>query len=307
VNNDALKKAQEDFSINKTFSNPIELIKDPNIDAIDITSSEETHGYLSIEAINHGKHVFIEKPIATTYKEAKEIYRLSKKNNVQVMVGNISRFSSPYVSIRDVIENNKLGNVGLIRAKRNFSKKWFENFGKRTHPVFESGIHDIDLILWYINSRCIEVYSKECYLSNYEYPDLFSTILTFENGVIASQDSAWLHPEGGPKNLVDTLELDGTIDADLEICGTKGIANFKLAHPGYSVWTDEEVLRPELTLWTSKDGKIGGAIQSELNHFLEHALANKHSITAPLGDSVEALKIAEAVVQSSKEERIIYL
>jgi len=151
------------------------------------------------------------------------------------------------------------------------------------------------------------VYAKEYHLSNYEYPDLFSAILTFENGVIASLDSAWLHPEGGPKNLVNTLELDGTIDADLEICGAKGIANFKLAHPGYSVWTDEEVLRPELTLWTSRDGKIEGAIHSELNHFVEHALANKHSTTAPLIDSVDALKIAEAIVQSSKEERIVSL
>lgn len=307
IDEKALEKTKKDFFIENSFNDPMELVKNPDIDAIDITSSEDTHGYLSIESIKHGKHVFIEKPIATTYKESEEIYRLAKKNNVQVMVGNISRFSMPYLSIKDAIKSGKLGEIGLIRTKRNFSKKWFEEFGKRTHPVFESGIHDIDLILWYINSRCVEVYSKDYYLSNYKYPDLFSTIFTFENGVIASLDSAWLHPEGGPKNLVETLELDGTIDADLEICGAKGTANYKLAHSGYSIWTEEEVLHPELTLWTNEYGEVGGAIYSELKHFIEQALTNKHSLIAPLSDSVEALKIAEAIVQSAEEKRVIYL
>lgn len=302
-----LEQVKQEFNIPLTYDDAFDLIKDPSIDVVDIVSSEDTHGIFAIEAIKHGKHVFIEKPIATKYSEAKEIERLAAAKNVQVMVGNISRFSTPYASIKKVIENDKIGELGLIRTKRNFSKDWFSHFGKRVHPVYESGIHDLDLILWYVNSPCVEVYANEKNLSGYEYPDLFSAILTFENGVVASLDSAWLYPKGGPQNLVETLELDGTIDADIEICGMKGTVNYKLSHTGYSIWTDEGVMQPELTLWTTEQGEIGGAIRTELNHFIQQARNNQHSAIAPLKDSVEALKIADAIVQSASEKRIIHL
>ncbi len=302
-----LEQVKKEFLIESSYNDAFDLIKDPTIDIVNIVSSEDTHGMFAIEAIKQGKHVFIEKPIATTYKEAQEIERLAAEKNVQVMVGNISRFSTPYASIKKLIENNKLGEIGLIRAKRNFSKDWFDHFGKRVHPVYESGIHDLDLILWYVGSPCVEVYATERNLSGYEYPDLFSAVLTFENGIVTSLDSAWLYPKGGPQNLVETLELDGTIDADIEVCGMKGTANFKLSHSGYSIWTDEGVMHPELTLWTTEQGNIGGAIRAELNHFIEQARMNKHSNIAPLRDSVEALKIADAIVQSAAEKRIITL
>lgn len=300
-----LQEIKEEFNIERLYDNALDLIKDRSIDVIDVVSSEDTHGPFAIEAINNEKHVFIEKPIATRYKEALEIETLANLKKVQVMVGNISRFSTPYASIKKAIESNKLGEIGSIRTKRNFSKDWFDHFGKRVHPVYESGIHDLDLILWYVNSPCVEVYATERNLSGYAYPDLFSVILTFKNGMVASLDSAWLYPKGGPQNLVETLELDGTIDAEIEVCGMKGTANFQLSHSGYSIWTDEGVMHPELTLWTTEQGHIGGAIRAELSHFIYQVRMNEISEISPLGDSVEALKIADAIVQSATEKRII--
>jgi predicted dehydrogenase len=307
VDENLSQQVKEDFQIKTVYQNAIDMIKDPDIDIIDIVSDESTHGPFTIEAIKHGKHVFIEKPIATKYSEAVQINELAKKYHVQVMVGNISRFSQPYASIKKALVNDSLGNVGMIRAKRNFSKSWFDHFGKRVHPVYESGIHDLDLILWYANSHCKEVYAVERRMSGYEYPDLFSSILTFENGIIASIDSAWLFPKGGPQNLVETLELDGTIDADIEVFGDKGTANFKLAHSGYSLWTEHGVQHPELTLWTTEHDGIGGAIMAELNHFISQIQKGEESKVAPLKDSVEALRIADAIVQSAREKRPIQL
>jgi len=300
-----LEQVKNDFNINKGYKNSLDLIRDPEIDVISIVSNEDTHGPLAMEAIKQGKHVFIEKPIATKYCEAVVIERLAKEHNVVVMVGNISRFSQPYASIKRAIERGAIGHVGMIRAKRNFSKAWFEHFGKRVHPVYESGIHDLDLILWYANDRCISVSAVERNMSGYEHPDLFSAILTFENGVVASLDSAWLYPNGGPQNLVETLELDGTIDADIEVIGDKGTANYKLAHSGYSLWTDQGVQHPELTLWTTEHDGIGGAIRAELSHFIVQAQKGEASFVAPVRDSVEALRIADAIVQSAKEKRVI--
>jgi len=307
VNESLLEEVKEEFKIDKVYTDAFDLIRDPDIDVIDIVSDESSHGPLAIEAIKNGKHVFIEKPIATQYSQALEIERLAKEHNVLVMVGNISRFGQPYASIKRAIDRNALGSVGMIRAKRNFSKDWFDHFGKRVHPVYESGIHDLDLILWYAGNKCKEVYASERNMSGYVYPDLFSAVLTFENGIVASLDSAWLYPKGGPQNLVETLELAGTIDADIEVCGEKGTANFKLAHSGYSLWTDQGVQHPELTLWTTEHDGIGGSIRAELTHFVLQVLKGEESPVAPLHDSVEALRIADAIVLSAKEKRVVSL
>lgn len=307
IDEEILRKTKIEYNIDRSYTDPYDLINDNRIDTVSIVSDESTHGELAIYAIKNGKNVFIEKPIATSYKEAKEIKRLAEMYKVTVMVGNISRFSTPYFSIKKAVESKELGEVALIRTKRNFSKTWFENFGKRVHPVYESGIHDIDLVLWYANSTCSEVYAVEKNISGYDYPDLFLSILKFENGIVATVDSAWLYPKTGPQNLVETLELDGTIDADIEVNGDKGTANYKLNHPGYSIWSEKGTKQPELTLWTTEHDGVGGAIRSELEHFITQSKKGESSPIAPVSHSVEALKIADAIVQSAKEGKSVQL
>lgn len=307
VNDELLREVSEEFDIKATYKEAFEMIKKSDVDVVDIVSDEDTHGPFAIAAIKQGKHVFIEKPIATKHEDAVEIERLAKEHDVQVMVGNISRFSQPYVAMKRSMSQGMLGNIGMIRAKRNFSKDWFDHFGHRVHPVYESGIHDIDLILWYAESQCKQVFAVERNISGYQNPDLFSAILTFENGILASLDSAWLYPKGGPINLVETLDLAGTIDAEIEIIGETGTANFKLAHSGYSLWTDQAVYHPELTFWTTEHDGIGGAIRAELNHFILQVHKKAESPIAPLHDSVEASRIADAIVLSAKENRPIAL
>ncbi|SDJ26214.1 Gfo/Idh/MocA family protein [Salimicrobium halophilum] len=303
ISEEALQNVEKEFDVKKTYVDANEMINDEEVDAVDIVSDESTHGAYAINALKSNKHVFIEKPIATSVQEAKQIDELAKEKGKHVLVGNISRFSSPYYSIYRAVREGRLGKVAMIRAKRNFSKSWFAHFGKRVHPVYESGIHDIDLALWYAGSPCVEVYASERNISGFKHPDLFSAVLTFENGVIASIDSSWLYPEGGPRNLVETLELDGTIDADIEVIGEKGTATYALNHPGYSINTETRTERPALTLWSTEIDGIGGAIRSELNYFLRLIERKEENEIAPVSDSVEGLKIADAIVQSAEEGR----
>ncbi|MFD0716691.1 Gfo/Idh/MocA family protein [Paenibacillus sp. GCM10027626] len=289
------------FDIGLAFGDPKQLICSDEIDAVDIVSDESTHGPLAILALQHGKHVFIEKPIATSFAEAQEIERLAHERKRVVMVGNISRFGLPYHYIHKYIQSGALGAVGHIRAKRDFSREWFEHFGKRVHPVYESGIHDLDLILWYVNSRCTEVYALERRLSGNVYPDLFTALLTFENGIIATLSSAWLVPRQAPQNLVQSLELGGTIDAHIEIVGSKSSAKFDTLNTGLTVSTDSGYLMPDYILWPDEQEETGGAIRAELRHFIRQAERNEPSPIAPLSHAVESLRIADAIVRSAGE------
>ena len=307
IDGEALRDVSAKYGVAKAYTDGHEMIRDGDLDAIDVVSDEKPHGEYVLACLEAGKHVFVEKPLATRYAEAREIGEAAEGGDRVVMVGNISRFSQPYVSLKRTLSSGKLGELGIIRTKRDFSKSWFEHFGKRVHTVYESGIHDIDLILWYAQGACVRVHAVERCMSGYRYPDVFSAMLTFEDGLVATLTSAWLVPGGGPRNLVETLELDGTIDADIELVGDKGTARFRMAHPGLSVWTEDGSQHPELTLWPMEHDGIGGAIRAELQHFLYQVERGEPSSVAPLADSVYALRIADAIVESAAHGRAITL
>lgn len=302
-----LKRVARKGKIENAYLDAMEMIRNPDLDAIDIVTDEATHARLIIAALNNGKSVFVEKPLATSSADALKIEKLAEKTGLMVMVGNISRFSQPYISLKRRVAAGELGRVGIIRAKRDFSRFWFKFFGKRIHTVYESGIHDIDLILWLAKGKCVSVFAAENRISGNRHPDIFSAILKFDDGLIATIGSAWMLPAAAPQNLVETLELDGTIDADLEVVGTKGCARVKLLDSGLSVWTDRKRLQPEMTLWTTEHDCTGGAIRAELQHFVKQALVGRKSAVAPLQDSVEALRIADAIVKSARQNCVVKL
>jgi len=305
----ALQSTAQEFGMENEncYLDPLELIKREDLDAVDIVSDEQSHGPLVIAALQYGKHVIVEKPLSVTSEEAHTIRRLQAERNRQVMVGNISRFSQPYYAIKRSIDNGLLGNVAAIRSKRNFSRSWFHSFGNRVHPVYESGVHELDLIVWYAGCRCVRVSAFERNMSGYVHPDLFSAVLVFENGLVASLDSSWMVPSRGPQNLVETLELAGTIDAEIEVIGDKGTAKFGLAHPGFSIWTDNGIQHPETTLWPAGPDGIGGAILNELTHFVNRIVQDQPSPVMPLSDSVHVMEIAEAIVVAARTGEVVQL
>jgi predicted dehydrogenase len=307
IDEGALKEASERYAVPKTYADGHEMIRARDLDAVDVVSDEASHGEHVHAALRANKHVFVEKPLATTYEAARESQDMAKTTDRVVMVGNISRFSQPYVRMHRTLASGALGELGIIRTKRDFSKFWFEFFGKRVHAVYESGIHDIDLILWYASGACRQVHAVERHMSGHTYPDIFTATLTFESGLVATMTSAWLVPGGGPRNLVETLELDGTIDADIELIGDKGTARFRMAHPGLTIWTEKEVEHPELTLWPTEHEGVGGAIRAELAHWIARIEKGEQSTVAPLADSVYALRIADAIVESARHGKIVAL
>lgn len=309
VNEAALLQTAGEFGVQEAdcFADPLALIKRQDLDVVDIVSDEKTHGSLVLAALRYGKHVIVEKPLSVTMDEARAIEELQASSGRQVMVGNINRFSQPYFSIKRSIENGSLGRIAAIRTKRNFSKSWFQAFGNRVHPVFESGVHELDLLVWYAGCPCVRVSSFERNMSGYAYPDLFSAVLTFENGIVASLDSSWMVPSAAPRNLVETLELDGTIDAHIEVIGDQGTAQYQLSHSGLSLWTSTGIEHPETTLWPTGPDGIGGAIYAELAHFAKHIVEGRPSAIMPLSDSVHVMKIAEAIVYAGRKGTVVEL
>nr|WP_158228420.1 Gfo/Idh/MocA family oxidoreductase [Pseudonocardia sp. MH-G8] len=291
---------QEEFGIAAGYASLGELLARERVDLVDIVSDESSHGKLVLQAIAAGCHVFVEKPMCTDVGEAERIGAGARERGIEVVTGQISRFGAGYQHLRDVLDRGELGRPVNLRFRRDFSRSWFPAFGKRTHPVWESGIHDIDLAVWYAGAPCREVYAVQRTVSGLEHPDTLVAVLTFANDVVATVESAWLVPDAAPQTLRGALELDGTIDAVTELIGDRGTAAYRLAHDGLSVRTDSAVAHPELTLWPTVAGRVSGALRDELGYAVEVAAGQRPHDVIPLDEAVEGVRIAAAVQRSAQ-------
>ena len=133
------------------------IIKDPNIDAVILTTPHSLHAKHAIQALQNRKHVFVEKPMATKYLDAKKMYLVAKKYNKVLSVGHNRRFSSVYDFINKLNSQKKIGKILHIDA--NFSasgalnyKKKFWRASRKESPggaIAGLGIHMIDLMCYF--------------------------------------------------------------------------------------------------------------------------------------------------------------
>ncbi|MHA6626639.1 Gfo/Idh/MocA family protein [Pseudonocardia sichuanensis] len=291
---------QEEFGIAAGYASLGDLLARERVDLVDVVSDESSHGKLVLQAIDAGCHVVVEKPLCTDVDEAERIRAGARERGVEVVTGQISRFGAGYQHLRDVLDRGELGRPVNLRFRRDFSRSWFPAFGKRIHPVWESGIHDIDLAVWYAGAPCRAVYAVQRTISGLEHPDTLVAVLTFANDVVATLESAWLVPDAAPQTLRGALELDGTIDAVTELLGDRGTAAYRLAHDGLTVRTDSAVAHPELTLWPTVAGRVSGALREELGYAVEVAAGQRHNDVIPLDEAVEGVRIAAAIQESAQ-------
>jgi len=290
---DRLESVRAGFGIPAAYTSAEDLLARERPDLVDIATDEATHGDLVLRALDAGRHVFVEKPLCMDPAEAERIRRAAGDRHV--ITGQISRFGAGYQHLYDALTAGDLGDPVALRLRRDFSRAWFPAFGERVHPVWESGIHDIDLAVWYARSACRDVYAVERNISGHPNPDAFTAVLTFDSGLIATVESAWLVPDAAPQTLRGALELDGTIDAALEILGTRGTAGYRLAHDGLSVRTDRATAHPDLTLWPTVAGRVSGALAAELAYAVEVVRGDRPHDVIPLDDAVEGVRIAAAI------------
>jgi len=133
------------------------IIKDPNIDAVILTTPHSLHAKHAIQALQNRKHVFVEKPMATKYLDAKKMYLVAKKYNKVLSVGHNRRFSSVYDFIKKLNIQKKIGKI--LHFDANFSasgalnyKKKFWRANRKESPggaIAGLGIHMIDLMCYF--------------------------------------------------------------------------------------------------------------------------------------------------------------
>ncbi len=303
---ETLKEIGDRYGVSTQYAGLDELLADPRVDAIDIVTPPEAHVEHALAAIAAGKHVFVEKPLAESTADAQRVVDAARAAGVRLQVGLVSRFGVPYGLIKDQLDAGAFGDLVTIRAKRNIPQAWATHF-QQAHPVYETAIHDLDLIVWYAGPRCLTAYAQHRRHLGLRHPDTFMALLGFESGVLVEVESTWHVPAGAPTGIMGAWDVGGIIDAELEVIGTRQTAKFSLADPGLTLWGSRTSFQPEIHLFPTLHGQTGGAIRDELRHFVATVRSGQDSLVAPAQDAVATLRIADAILRSAETGQVVRL
>src|SRR5436190_6272962 len=152
----------------KAYADYKDMLKDPNVDAIIVAGPNSLHASQSIEALNAGKHVLCEKPMATTREDARAMIDAAKKNKKFLMIGLNQRLMPPHIKAKEILQSGRLGKVLSFRTafkhpgpegwSVDAGKSWFFKKAQAFMGVAgDLGVHKADLMRWLLGQEFSEV------------------------------------------------------------------------------------------------------------------------------------------------------
>jgi predicted dehydrogenase len=190
-----------------------EMLADPELDAVAIGTPVTTHHPLGMKALEAGKHVFIEKPLATSTEDAAALVAAAERADRRLMVGHLLLFHPGLTLVHDLIQSGELGDLYYLYANR-------QNLGKvrsDENALWSLGAHDVAVLVDFVGERPVEASARgECYVRG-GIEDVVFGFLRFPSGVVAHLHLSWLDPHkmrkltvvGSGKMVVfDDMETD---------------------------------------------------------------------------------------------------
>ena len=280
----------------KVSSKIKDVINDDSIEAVIIATPVATHYELAIQCLKSGKHILVEKPIATTVEETYQIGKLAKKNKLVAMVGHTFLYNSAVRYIKELINNGDLGEIRYIYSQR-------LNLGRIRNDVdalWNLAPHDISIIQYWLND--IVPVSVERFGKSYVQKDIDDVVflnIQYPNNVMANIHVSWLDPHKirkmtivGSKKMVS---YDDIAENKISIYD-KGID--KMAILGKNMDFDNN----QLFSFDYRSGNISlpkinweEPLKVEINHFIDCIQNNTKCIT----DTSHALKVVDILEKAS--------
>lgn len=280
------------YDITTRYNDHAALITDPSIQAVSITTAESEHRELAIAALQVGKHVLVEKPIASTMDDARAMEQAAREADTILMPGHILRFNPAYAQLRDAAANGEFGRLVAMHARRNRPQSLIATHS-RVHPALITAIHDIDIMLWIAQSPVQSVFAVDRIADRNNGAHGLWGMIEFESGLIATIETSWLMPG-----------TSGTATDDaFHITGMTGMARIQLDTPPLRLWTSAGADSPDVSYEPALHGVITGALRDELAHFAQCALTNTPSSIVTPQDGVNALALVLALIESAQARR----
>ncbi|MEM1722146.1 MAG: DUF362 domain-containing protein [Candidatus Jordarchaeales archaeon] len=226
LNEERLEYVRQKFGVVDTHTDYLQLLEDPRIEAVSICTPPHLHKKMTVEAVEHGKHVLCEKPLATNVKEAYELLEEVKDSKFFVMPAFNYRFTPNVKIANEVISRGKIGeikraNVIFKSDQRIWGAVTPFRFAEKTGVLSDLGPHAVDLV-HYLLGDVEEVSRVEARAERYNVYDRVSVELAMQSGAKVEVGLQWFSDSMIPS-------FSWTIE------GTKGTMKFDVLRSPYAV------------------------------------------------------------------------
>ncbi len=286
----------------KHYTDHALLLERKDVDAVVVATPENMHRDIVIDSALAGKHILLEKPIATTMEDADAIINEVSKHNVKLMMGHILRFDTRYAQIKAAVDAHTIGKPLVCYARRNAPIQEARRLGGRVEVEDYISVHDIDQAFWYFNDRAVKVSAEIVegeVMKELGVHDFIWITIRFKNGGLAVIETGWGLSEGVLK-WRRPESWGGFGDVCLELIGERGSLYLDYRPMTLAAVDDEGWKFPDTLHWPLLHGEIVGDVLEEDRYFLK-VIRGEREIICTSEDGKKALEVVLAAKQSYKK------
>ena len=275
----------------QSFSSIQDVFK--KAEAVSIVTSTPFHYEVAKQAIEHGVHVFIEKPITRTLDEARHLLELSEKHNVKIQVGHIERFNPAILALEKYhiqpmfIESHRLAQFKLR--------------GADVAVVLDLMIHDIDIILHLVKSKVVRVDANGVGIIS-DNIDIANARIQFENGCVANVTASRISQR--PMRKMRIFQRDAYLSVDFSegSCDVFRLSDSEDQSGKLAMMLGQIDAgnKSKNIIYEQPEVKEVNALEYELSLFLQ-AIKEKKETAVTGYDGLQALEVAQQIIRTIEE------
>ncbi|OIJ17498.1 dehydrogenase [Anaerobacillus alkalilacustris] len=288
----------------KAYTNYEDLLANEDIDAVSVCTPNYLHAPISIAALNAGKHVLCEKPMATSKEDAEEMIQAAEASGKKLMIAHNQRFVPAHQKARQLIEKGELGKIYSFRTAfghggpEGWSADGADSWFFKKEEAFigamgDLGVHKTDLLRFILGEEFVEVgaFVETSAKENADVDDTAVCVLKSESGIIGTLAASWSYV---------SQEDNSTV-----IYGEKGIMRL-LDNPVDSLiiqYQNGEVAKYELGKMQTNEA--GGQTSTEvIDRFVNSIINNEESPVSGV-EGLNSLQVVLAALESQETKKIV--
>jgi len=278
---------------------PLEAAAEPGLEGVAVCTPEHLHVEPALAAVEAGRAVMVEKPLAHTVEEAGRIRDRALERGVPVLAGHILRFEPRYAAARRAIEAGEIGAVQAVRHERIGLVSDQDVLRGRTSIALYYGVHELDLARWYAG-EVERVYAERSEgvlrALGYEVEDLYSACLRFASGAHGTAMIGWSLPKATP----------GYGIGGVTVIGERGVLRIWQGEVGMLAVADSGLRDLDVYYAPEVHGRLRGALAIEADHFVDCA----RGVAEPLctaNDGAQAVRLSLAMEESARSGRVVHV
>lgn len=253
----------------RAYSDAGQMLNEIDCDVVAVATPDHLHVAPVMSALRAGKHVLVEKPLATSLPDAQALIEEARQRGLVLQVNYSQRYVPEYAWLKEQIAAGTIGPPAMVVSSKQDTihvPTRMITWAAASSPIFFMSSHDIDLVTWFVGARAESVVAQERRgtldaLGVYVH-DGVDALVKYENGVVANFHSSWILPESYPTITVDRMT----------IIGNAGMLHFESRDRSvacYAATGGRTVTFSGPQTATELEGRIRGAFRSSLETFLQ--------------------------------------